>query len=123
MGRLQCVWEARTQPQAYVSSPIWGQPSACAAGCNAGLSNFAQEASNFQCGRRNYFFWGGTAERRNYSALAWRNTKTIDIFNRRPLRTAKCAPCKGASFDVLSQNKYFGSYFGYFTAPKGAAKA
>ncbi len=34
-----------------------------------------------QCGRRNYFFWGGTAERRNYSALAWRNTKTIDIFN------------------------------------------
>ena len=34
-----------------------------------------------QCVRRNYFFWGGTAERRNYSALAWRNTKTIDIFN------------------------------------------
>ena len=34
-----------------------------------------------QCGGRNYFFWGGTAERRNYSALAWRNTKTIDIFN------------------------------------------
>ena len=35
-------------------------------------------ARNCQCGRRNYF---GTAERRNYSALAWRNTKTIDIFN------------------------------------------
>jgi len=42
---------------------------------------FFSDSPKTQCGRRNYFFWGGTAERRNYSALAWRNTKTIDIFN------------------------------------------